>query len=109
MKAITDTPTPVNMTNHAYFNLGGVGVGSGIGKIYEHELKIFANQYLDFNASDNTVTGTILDVTPSGRYDFRNYVRMGERIKVNGKWPDYGYDNFFVLDEKEGENRRVAS
>ena len=106
MKAITDTPTPVNMTNHAYFNLGGVGAAA---KIYEHELKTFANQYLDFNASDNTVTGTILDVTPSGRYDFRDYVRLGERIKVNGKWPDYGYDNFFVLDEKEGENRRVAS
>ncbi len=103
MKAITDTPTPVNMTNHAYFNL------SGMGKIYEHELKIFSSQYLDFNASDNTVTGTILDVTPAGRYDFRDYVRLGERIKANGKWPDYGYDNFFVLDEKEGENRRVAS
>ena len=104
MKAITDTPTPVNMTNHAYFNLSG-----GVDKIYEHELKIFSNQYLDFNASDNTVTGTILDASPAGRYDFRDYVRLGERIKANGKWPDYGYDNFFVLDEKEGENRRVAS
>jgi aldose 1-epimerase len=109
MKAITDEPTPINLTNHAYLNLSGPNT-----KIYEHDLKIYASEYLDFNASDHTVTGVILKLNKGSRFDFNNgggdeYVRIGDRIKVGGEWPDYGYDNFYVLDEKEGENRRVAS
>ena len=104
MKAITDEPTPINLTNHAYFNLSGHDSST---KIYDHLVRIYADEYLDFNPSDLTVNGKILKVDQ--KFDFREFVRIGDRVVNEGSWPQYGYDNFFVLSETEGENRKVAS
>ena len=43
--------TPINLTNHAYFNLAGDNSKT---KIYEHDLKLNSNKYLDFNPVDVT-------------------------------------------------------
>ena len=50
--AITDLEsTPINITNHAYFNLAG---DESKTKIYDHELKLYSDKYLDFNPEDVT-------------------------------------------------------
>lgn len=83
--ATTDKPTPVNLTQHAYFNLRGRGAGDVLG----HRLHVNANGYTVLN-DDLLPTGEIAAVrgTP---YDFRAMTAIGARIPVSG------YDINYVL------------
>jgi aldose 1-epimerase len=71
-RATSDRPTPVNLTNHAYFALQGEGNGD----ISNQKLQVFADSYLPQD-TDNLVTGKIakVDGTP---FDFRKPVRIGD-------------------------------
>ncbi len=101
-KAISEELTPINLTNHTFFNL------TPGQPIYSHFLKINADSYLDFNPSDNTVTGKINKVDGS-KFDFREYTKLSERMK-NKEWPDEGFDNYFITcSNSQEETKLVAS
>lgn len=96
---MTNKATPIDMTNHAYFNLNGYDSGL---QVYNHEVKIFADNYLVSNPEDLITTGEIRPVENT-KYDFRNYTLLSNCIKPNGEWPAEGYDNFFVVNQQSGK------
>jgi aldose 1-epimerase len=96
--AETDKPTPVNLTNHTYFNLSG-NVGNDI---LQETLKIDASYYTPV---DTTLipTGEIKSVTGTP-FDFTQPHKIGERIaQVPG-----GYDHNFVLNKKDSSLQFAA-
>lgn len=74
-QAETDQTTPVDLTNHAYWNLAGAGNGT----VLDHVVQIFSDQYV-VTDKDLLPTGQIAEVkgTP---FDFRKPHAIGERIK----------------------------
>lgn len=101
--AKTDKPTPLNLTQHTYFNLAGGGGGdgggasSGTGDILNHTLQIRADAFLPVNAG-LIPTGEFAPVAGTP-FDFREPRRIGECIA--GAHPQLrlggGYDHCFVL------------
>ena len=90
-RAVSDADTVVNLTNHAYFNLGGHDGGP----VADHVLTIHADSYTPSGAG-NVPTGEILPVdgTP---LDLRGGAVLGERLDSDFLANTRGYDHNFVL------------
>lgn len=88
--AIPSGKTPISLTNHAYFNLNGLG-----GDVLSHEVEIFADTYtaVDENLIPNGETPSV-DGTPM---DFRTPHTIGERLSSELD----GYDHNYILTPKE--------
>ena len=105
--ATTDKDTVLNLTNHGFFNLRGMG--NPTTTILDHVVTINADHYLPVD-EECTPTGEILKVegTPM---DFRTPHTVGERIDEpfeqlkNG----IGYDHCYVLNKNEVEEFSEAA
>ena len=88
--ATSDRATPINLTNHSYFNLAGEGSGT----ILDHNLMIAADEFTDVDATLIPTRRTPVRETP---LDFTTSSHIGARIdRVPGP-PPGGYDHNFVL------------
>jgi aldose 1-epimerase len=98
-EATTDKPTPVNLCNHAYFNLAGGG------QVLDHQLWLAAPQYTP--ADEQLIpTGEIASVTGTP-LDFTSPTPIGARLdRLNPKLA--GYDHNFVLEGAANSLRLAA-
>lgn len=104
--ASCDRPTVVNLSNHAYWNLGGEGSGTAL----DHLLTIPADTFLP--TDDGAIpTGAFRPVDGSA-FDFRSPRRIGARIRdaadeqlLIGR----GYDHNFVVDRAATESPRLVA
>jgi len=87
-EAVTDRATPINLTNHAYFNLAGRG------DVLGHELWMDADRYLPIDR-EIIPTGEIAEVRGTV-FDFRAPRTLGARIADLDPEPG-GYDHCLVF------------
>ncbi len=92
--AITDAPTVVSLTSHAYFNLDG----DGSGPVDDQLLCVRAAEYLPTDTSGIPLTPAPVEGTA---FDLRAPTRLGPRIAESG-----GFDHSLTL---EGSGWRLAA
>ncbi|MFV0576640.1 MAG: galactose-1-epimerase [Vibrio sp.] len=91
--AVCDQDCPINLTNHAYFNLDGAESGK---TILNHALQLSANEYLPTD-EQLIPTGELRKVEGTG-FDFNSFKVIGsELLQDADQTLAKGYDHAFTL------------
>ncbi len=105
--AESDAATPINLTNHAYFNLAGHGTGT----VLSQWLKLNSNKFLPIN--ENSIPdGEVWHVRGLLPFDFRIPYQIGSRIGArNAQQLAFakGYDHCYIIDGLAGTLRPAAT
>lgn len=105
-RATSDRATPVNLTQHTYWNLAGEGEGT----ILDHELALAASRYTPVDAG-RIPTGELRDVAGTP-FDFRRPKPIGRELGADDEQLRLGrgYDHNFVLDPRgDARTTRLAA
>ncbi|XP_011297648.1 aldose 1-epimerase isoform X2 [Fopius arisanus] len=103
MKTCATKATPINLTNHSYFNLAGHATNAS--QLYKHSMMLNADRWTVTDA-DSIPTGEIRSVANSVM-DLRTPKILGDVIP---KVPGGGYDyNFCIIDGENNANRKLVA
>lgn len=102
--ATTDKATPVNLTQHSYFNLAGSGT------VRDHQLQLNARQYTPVN--EGLIPEGPLEAVTNSAFDFTQPKAIGADIDAGEtqlKRANGGYDHNFVINERAGKGESLAA
>eukprot|EP00029_Vermamoeba_vermiformis_P006203 TRINITY_DN236_c0_g1_i1.p2 TRINITY_DN236_c0_g1~~TRINITY_DN236_c0_g1_i1.p2 ORF type:complete len:236 (+),score=55.21 TRINITY_DN236_c0_g1_i1:677-1384(+) len=88
----TDKSTPINITNHTFWNLGGPASGT----IYDHEFKFNADHYLPID--ETSIPTGVLQPVKGTPFDFLEFHTVGERFD-QVQQTTRGYDHCMALNK----------
>jgi len=91
--ATTDKATPLNLTNHAYWNLKGARAESGT--VLDHIMHLNCDKYVAVDA-DSIPTGTLTAVKDDAPMDFTKAKPIGQDLGKLTNDPQ-GYDHCWVI------------
>lgn len=94
--AISDQDTPLNLTNHSYFNLDNAQMGADV---RDHQLQLNADYFLPVD--NEGIPNKPLKAVENTSFDFRYQKRLSQDFLQEEQQLTKGYDHSFLLNHSE--------